>query len=204
MARAMAFLRLWVFRHRGIIPIPFVISVAVFNRPTYPYESALDILLDALGFVVVLAGLGLRLWAVGHAGAQTRSYKLRAPRLVTSGPYAYVRNPIYVGNLLIGLGVVIMAESWAALLVLLVVFVIEYGAIVSLEEEFLAATFGVAYEQYRRHVPRWMPRFSAAPVAGADGFFWRAVRKEHQALISALGMALTVELAEAIFRLSVR
>lgn len=199
----MASFRLWVFEHRGFIPVPFIGSLVLFSAPTHPYESSLDVLLDVLGVAVTAAGLALRAWAVGHAGPHTRSYKLRAPRLVTSGPYAHVRNPIYLGNLIIALGVVIMAESWIALAILLVGFSVQYGAIVSLEEEFLTRAFGQRYEEYCRQVPRWLPRLTSAR-SEAGGFSWRAIRKEHQAVLSGLAMIAVVELAKHVHRLFLR
>jgi protein-S-isoprenylcysteine O-methyltransferase Ste14 len=200
MARSML-LRLWIFRHRGGIPVLFVLSAMFFASPTYPYEPALDVWLDLLGVAVIGLGLTLRLWAVGHAGAHTRSCKLRAPRLVTTGPYACVRNPIYLGNLLIGLGVVVMAESWICLGILFVGFSLEYGAIVSLEEEFLTRTFGEAYLVYVRRVPRWVPKVSALSSTLGGEFSWRATRKEYHAVFSALAMAGAVELGKRGARL---
>ena len=197
-------LRFWVFRHRGLIPIPFLLGVVLFGEPTYLEESFLDELFDIVGVTIIVCGLALRAWAVGHAGSHTRSYKLRAPRLVTSGPYAYVRNPIYLGNLIIGLGIVILAESWVALVMLLIVFSVEYGAIVSLEEEFLFKTFGERYEEYRRLVPRWVPRLTPVQIGVSDRFSWRALRKEYLAALSASLIAGIVELAEELHRLVLR
>ena len=200
MLRMVSRFRHWVFRHRGIIPVPFLLGLILFNAPTSPYGS-LDLFFDALGVAVISSGLALRAWAIGYAGPHTRSCKLRSPRLVTSGPYAYVRNPIYLGNLLIGLGVVTMMESWVALGVLLVVFSVEYGSIVSLEEEFLRKAFGDRYEEYRRQVPRWVPRLSPVRADGSEPFSWRALRKEYLAALSALSMAGAVEVAEQVGRL---
>lgn len=154
-----------------------------------------DLWLDLLGLGLINLGLLVRVWAIGYAGGATRSYKLRAARLVTVGPYAYVRNPIYLGNLLIGLGIVFVSGSWVALAVLAIVFSIEYGAIVSLEEEFLTRTFGDAYREYAGRVPRWLPRLrrSPAPAAASAAFSWRAVRKEPLAVLSAYAMAVSVE-----------
>ena len=195
--------RLWIFRHRGVIPIAFILSILFFNfftDATSPYDSVLEM----LGVAVIGGGLALRAWAVGYAGRHTRSYKLRSPRLVTSGPYAFVRNPIYLGNLLIGLGIVIMAQKWIVFGVFLVGFWAEYGAIVSLEEEFLSNAFGDRYDEYRRRVPRWLPRLTPAQTSAPDSFSWRALRKEYLAVLSALVMAGAVELSEHLRSLILR
>jgi protein-S-isoprenylcysteine O-methyltransferase Ste14 len=192
---------LWLFQHRWAVPIPFILTVAIFNAPTYPYKSMFDVLSDLLGLAVIASGLVLRAWAVGYAGSHTRSYRLRSPRLIMTGPYAYVRNPIYLGNFVIGLGVVIMTESWVAFIVFLGVFGVEYGAIVRVEEHFLAAAFGDRYEEYRNRIPRWLPRLSPAPTAEPAAFSWRPLRKERSAVLSAVAMATAIELGEFLHRL---
>jgi protein-S-isoprenylcysteine O-methyltransferase Ste14 len=184
----------WVFRHRGLIPVPSVLLV-ILSSFVIP-ANVRDRWLDLLGLGLMNLGLVVRVWAIGYAGGSTRSYRLRAGRLVTAGPYNYVRNPIYLGNLLVGLGIVFVSGTWVALVVLAIVFSIEYGAIVSLEEEFLTRTFGDAYRQYVERVPRWLPRLRGvpAPVPAPTEFSWRAVRKEFLAVLSAYAMAGAVDL----------
>lgn len=89
-----------------------------------------------------------------------------------------------------------MAGSWVALAVLAIVFSIEYGAIVSLEEEFLIRTFEDAYREYAQRVPRWLRRLRGPviPEPVPATFSWRAVRKEPLAVLSAYAMAVLVEL----------
>lgn len=115
------------------------------------------------GVLLVLLGESIRFWGVAYAGPATRTTKkVTCARLVTEGPYAYVRNPLYIGNFLIGLGFMIMA--WALmpwmLLVFVVLFLLQYSAIVHLEEEFLSQKFGKTYRTFQNHVPRWIPRLS--------------------------------------------
>lgn len=186
----------WVFRHRGLMPLPFLLGVVLFSASAYPFGSTVDWLFDLLGVAVICGGLALRAWTVGQLGSHGRSAKLRAPRLVTSGPYANVRNPIYLANFFIGLGVAITAKNWIALAVFFLVFWAEYGVIVSAEEEFLTRAFGDRYEEYRRRVRRWVPRLIPPQPRTGGAFSLRALRKEHLAALSALGMAGIVELGE--------
>ena len=91
------------FKNRSYTPIPFLVVLFLFGRPA--------IISLIIGFIVSASGELLRIWAVSYAGSETRTTKLGASVLVTQGPYAYVRNPLYLGNLLIYFGVSIMANS---------------------------------------------------------------------------------------------
>src|ERR1700693_1881606 len=84
------------FRHRGTLLAMPAVALVAFGRP-----SAGSI---ALGLPLALAGEALRCWAVGYSGVTTRSGTVTAPALVTAGPYAHVRNPLYAGNFLTALG----------------------------------------------------------------------------------------------------
>lgn len=126
-----------------------------------------------VGGIVALLGEAMRFWGVAYAGPLTRvTGNVGAPELVTSGPFSYVRNPLYVGNILLYVGFGIMANALTPWLVAATsfYFVVQYAAIVSLEEEFLQKEFGPLFEEYRRSVPRFTPRVT--PV--------REIQKEHQ------------------------
>jgi protein-S-isoprenylcysteine O-methyltransferase Ste14 len=109
-----------------------------------------------------MCGELLRIWAVSYAGSETRTTKLGASALVTQGPYAYVRNPLYLGNLLIYFGVSIMANSLFPLLQIIgiIYFYAQYYFIINEEEEFLRAKFKDKYEEYARSVPRFIPKLA--------------------------------------------
>jgi protein-S-isoprenylcysteine O-methyltransferase Ste14 len=108
--------------------------------------------------LLVVLGLGLRAWAGGSAGRHTRRATIEAPQLATGGPFAYVRNPIYLSSIILGLGMVgLLGDPWMFALYVLV-FVFLYGAIVPAEEQFLRREFGEEYTRYCEHVPRLWPR----------------------------------------------
>lgn len=157
-------IRAWVFQARSYTPIPLLIAVLVLAEP-----GAMSF---AAGGVVALAGEAIRLWAVGYAGAATRTRHVGAPALITNGPYAYVRNPIYAGNFILSLGLCIMAWAWMPYMlgVFALAFGVQYALIVSLEEDRLCETFGEAYARYVAYVPRFFPRFSRYPHATAFPF----------------------------------
>jgi hypothetical protein len=113
-----------------------------FARPT---SSSL-----VAGGVIGAAGLALRAWAAAH---------LRKGRFLTLfGPYAHLRNPLYVGSFLLGFGVVWAGGQPLFLLPLVAYFAWIYPWHVGREEEELSTTFGDAYERYRGAVPAVIPR----------------------------------------------
>jgi protein-S-isoprenylcysteine O-methyltransferase Ste14 len=117
----------------------------------------------AAAVLLVLAGEALRLWAVGHIGRRSRTREAGVGALVDVGPYARMRNPLYVGNLLIWSGFGL--AGWPTLLVVLPALVLHYNVIVRWEEGRLADTIGAPYRDYLQRVPRWVP--TGAPRAGA-------------------------------------
>jgi protein-S-isoprenylcysteine O-methyltransferase Ste14 len=126
-----------------------------------------------LSAFLVLLGLGIRALADGYAGRHTRTEEIEAPRLSTGGPYSFVRNPIYVGSMVIGLGMVGLLSSWIALIPYLAVFGIFYFAVIPAEEQFLRKTFGRQYEDYCQNVPRMRPRLGPWPGAEKTAFDWK-------------------------------
>ncbi|HHL71815.1 MAG TPA: isoprenylcysteine carboxylmethyltransferase family protein [Bacteroidetes bacterium] len=146
-------IREFLFNYRSYTPIPLLIAVLILADPT-----AQTLL---VGFAIALLGESIRIWGVRHAGGATRTTSgAGASSLITHGPFAYVRNPLYVGNFLLSGGLVIMSWAWMPwmLIVFVAVFALQYSMIVSLEEEELHKRFGDEYREYCEQVPRWIPR----------------------------------------------
>lgn len=114
----------------------------------------------AWSVVLVVAGLWLRGYASG--------YVKKNQELTTSGPYAYTRNPLYLGSMLIAAGFTLALMSWAVALVLAVGFAIIYIPVIASEERFLGATFP-GFNEYCRRVPRLIPRFTPARTSVEQG-----------------------------------
>jgi hypothetical protein len=105
----------------------------------------------------VIAAESLRLWAVHHIGVISRTRSERLGPLVASGPFAILRNPLYVGNIVLWVGLALTARLvWLAPGILLLLG-LEYHAIVRWEERLLESRFGDAYRAYAARVPRWIP-----------------------------------------------
>lgn len=131
-----------------------------------------------LGAVVALSGQLIRGVTIGfrYVIRGGRGRQVYAEDLVTDGIYAHVRNPMYVGNLLIVAGVAIAANSWPTLLLGVPLALFMYVCIIAAEEEYLLGRFGEAFKAYCRDVPRWLPRPGALLRQGeAMQFRWRRV-----------------------------
>jgi protein-S-isoprenylcysteine O-methyltransferase Ste14 len=142
-------IRNFFFKNRSYTPIPLAILIIYFSEPALPY------LWYGLGCLVV--GELIRFWAVRYAGGITRTMKVGAHALCSSGPFAHVRNPLYIGNLFDFTGIVLMAGAsniWAMLIVTWVFFIIQYALIIDLEEETLIGLFSEEYELYKSNVPQ--------------------------------------------------
>ncbi len=142
-----------LFEYRSYTPLPFLAVMVIFSEPTP--KSLL------LGFSIVIVGELLRLWGVAFAGSETRTTgPVGGTFLVTTGPFAYVRNPLYLGNMLIYVGIGVMSNALFPWLMIaaLTYFLLQYSLIVSLEEEHLDVAFGEEYQRYRASVPRFFPK----------------------------------------------
>jgi protein-S-isoprenylcysteine O-methyltransferase Ste14 len=169
----------WLFIRRGWLPwllLPLLLLSSRFKTPLGWSGIALACLWLAVGEAI-------RLWAVGYAGTRTRT---RMPDgqledLVTAGPYAHVRNPIYVGNCAVALGIAFLFEQPLLAAPLLLLVFAAYQPVVHWEEQLLADKFGELYQRYREAVPRWLPQLRGTTPASGHRFSWQ------QALFSERG-----------------
>lgn len=170
-----------LFRYRSYIPIPFFLAVVIFAR--------FDPWLLVAGIIVVIGGEALRYAGVGYAGYATRTTTVGASQLVTAGPFAHVRNPLYVGNILLGLGFTLGAGGLFPWLPLgyVVITGAYYYFIVRAEENFLGDKFGEEYTEFRRHVPRFLPRLTSWQEHSQHKWegrvAWRSERRTFQTII---------------------
>jgi protein-S-isoprenylcysteine O-methyltransferase Ste14 len=177
----------WLFRRRTVISIPLAVALLA-----VPASSAQPSALVTAGAVLVALGEAIRLWGVRYIGAISRTRSDRLGRLVASGPFALVRNPLYLGNVVLWGGFAITARlPWLAP-VLVAILAFEYHAIVRWEERLLEARLGERYRAYAARVPRWFPRMSSQGFSEAPAFSWReTLYSERGTLIAiAIGFAL--------------
>ena len=152
-----------VFKNRSYSPIPFLLLMLVFQQATPASLIA--------GFAVALLGEFFRFWGVAYAGSETRrTGEVGATYLVVSGAFAHLRNPLYLGNMLMYLGIGIMSYSLFPYLqiIALAFFMWQYYVIINEEEGFLVQKYGKAYEEYRAAVPKLIPSLKAYPNPGIE------------------------------------
>ena len=147
----------WLFRQRTLMPIPISLALLIL-----PGEAASSTLLMATGVALTVAGEIVRLWAVHHIGVISRTRSDRLGPLVASGPFALVRNPLYVGNIALWAGFAIVARLVWMAPVIVALLGAEYHAIVRWEERLLESRLGDAYRAYAARVPRWLPTFTTS------------------------------------------
>lgn len=138
----------------------------------------------AEGLVLVVIGEAIRLWAVGYIGRISRTTGDNVGQLVAVGPYTWVRNPLYVGNILLYAGFGVICWPWVFILVPLLLAY--YQCIVTWEEWNLTRQLGSSYEKYLATVPRWVPRWSRVTVTPTP-LSWRlgeALRSERSTLLA--------------------
>jgi protein-S-isoprenylcysteine O-methyltransferase Ste14 len=167
------------------VPLGFVFAVLYFwlARPTWKFI--------ALGAIGIAPGLLIRALASGHVR--------KNEALATSGPYAYTRNPLYLGSLLMGIGFAVAARSWWVGVVLVVMFFAIYVPVIRDEEAFLRQRFP-EFEAYARSVPRMLPRFTLARTNEDGGGFSLDLylkHREYNALLGSVAM-----LAALIFKMT--
>lgn len=176
-----------LFRLRSLTPVP-VIAVCAWLLWTAqgqpgPGGAGVDLALDVVGLLLACSGQVLRFYVLGRVpeGTSGQNLSIQASTLNTTGPYAFVRNPLYVGNLGIVLGLCLMAHVPLIYPVVLGFFFGEYHFIIRAEEAFLRSKFGEAFDEFVRTVPRWVPRLTPAKRGALreGGFDWRrALKKE--------------------------
>jgi protein-S-isoprenylcysteine O-methyltransferase Ste14 len=168
------------------VPLGFVFA-AVFlwlARPTW--QSMLASLL------LVAPGVWLRAYAAG--------YVRKNAELTRTGPYAYTRNPLYLGSMMIAFGFAAAAGSWVILVVLAVLFAVIYLPTIRSEEMYLREHFA-GFEEYAAKVPRLLPRMTAAEFPAhenASGGTFSAMQWRHHREYNALMGAGAIYLALAV------
>ncbi len=180
----------WIVRWQKIarrirVPLGFLAGVLyLFELLRHaPHPAAV-----AWSLALVLPGVWLRAYASGTVKKNRE--------LAITGPYAYTRNPLYLGSMLIAAGFAVALLSWPMALVLAVIFVVIYVPVIAGEERFLRAAFP-CFDDYCRQVPRLIPRLTPARPAGAEttpsaeaGSFSFMLYLQHREYNAGVGAAL--------------
>lgn len=162
---------------RSRVPLGFVFAAAYlwFARPNWISIAA--------GFAIAIAGILVRAVASGHIQKNAA--------LATSGPYAYTRNPLYLGSIIIAIGFIVAARNWWIGLATLAMFAFIYLPVIKAEEKYLRSTFA-GYNEYASAVPRLFPRFTRykSGDGNEDSEFSTALYMRHREYNAAIGSVL--------------
>jgi protein-S-isoprenylcysteine O-methyltransferase Ste14 len=176
-----------LFKFRSFTPVPVILLGAFLlwrsRGVPGPGGASIDAWLNIIGIALALLGQALRFYTLGLVpeGTSGQGNQLEAVTLNTQGPYAFVRNPLYVGNLGICLGLLLVAHDPLVYALGLLFFFGEYHFIIRAEENFLRSRFAETFDDYCRRVRRWWPRLSRAYSGQLRQSFdvSRAFKKEH-------------------------
>lgn len=161
-------LKRWVVRKRTMFSLLIPLVFVVFAKPT--------VSLLAVGFVLAALGEAIRIWAAGCISKNAE--------LACKGPFAYVRNPLYLGSLFIGASYCVMSGLWWSVPITAVMYYYFYVGTIVNEEEHLRDVLGEAYARYCESVPRLLPRLAPWRCDGQP-FSWEKVwhNREHHSII---------------------
>jgi len=153
----------WLFTRRTGLPLPLALALLLI-----PSAEKRSLSLFA-GAAMVAIGELIRLWAVHHIGAISRTRSDRLGPLVSTGPFSLVRNPLYLGNIALWVGFALSAGLLWMVPVIVLVLGLAYHAIVRWEERLLESRRGEEYRAYAARVPRWMPALHHGGHGGPGG-----------------------------------
>jgi len=163
----------WI-RWRVRVGYPVGIAAFWFARPRAEWLLC--------GACVAVLGLLLRGYAAGHL----RKHK----QLATSGPYAFTRNPLYLGSVLLAAGFAVASRSWTSAVLLAAYLAIFYPTVIRREQDELKKLYGEAFSQYAARVPAFWPRLSPA-MWPAGSFSWGLYRQNRE-YEAAIGLAVAM------------
>ncbi|MBI4970652.1 MAG: isoprenylcysteine carboxylmethyltransferase family protein [Candidatus Omnitrophica bacterium] len=147
-----------------------------------------------VGVPIAIIGELIRLWASGYLEKKGRLF-------ACGGPFAFVRNPLYVGNFLVGLGVAFVIGRIWILALYVIGFIVLYAGTVRSEEEELTERFGAPYRKYLKEVPRFIPRLTPYADRQKTSFKWKLILKhrEYVTIIFLVVLFLGLHLWQALF-----
>jgi protein-S-isoprenylcysteine O-methyltransferase Ste14 len=178
-----------LFKKRSYVPLlllPLVIIVMLFSND-YPQNFAQSFGWKMFALFVGMCGMAYRAWVIGQVPAGTSGRNTHgqvAEVLNTTGPYSVVRHPLYVGNFIIILGIVLWAGVWWLVLLYCLLFWVYYERIMMAEENFIHGKFGKDFEEWSSRVPAFLPSFKNYVPSKLDFSFKNVLRREYSGLIN--------------------
>jgi protein-S-isoprenylcysteine O-methyltransferase Ste14 len=173
----------WSYKNRNRLLVILVLLILVV---CYHHNRTFSLLNWQISFPLIVLGQTIRIWSVG---VRESNRHLKIP--VTAGPYAYLRNPSYLGTFFIGLGIVIMGGLLLFIPIYVALFFLLYQPTILWEEDKLTRKYGEPYVTYISTVPRWIPSIRPYPHRSAHTFLIReAFKREWGMILAILGLGL--------------
>jgi protein-S-isoprenylcysteine O-methyltransferase Ste14 len=199
----------WLFRWRSYLPVIMIgIFMLALREYEYPGQSeSLDHLWEAICLLISFTGLAIRIFTIGHTpkGTSGRNSKEQiADTLNITGAYSIVRNPLYLGNFFMGLGIALFAHLWWLTLIYILVFWLYYERIIFAEEAYLRKKFHNAYLEWATKTPAFIPIFSQYKKADLPFSVINVLRREYNGFFAVIIVMFLLEvlgdfLAEGVF-----
>jgi len=182
----------FLFRFRSFTPLPLILmAFLVFNPKDL---GKYNLVITLAGMSVTILGQLIRIVVVGFSqpGTSGREKFLKADQLNESGLYSITRNPLYLGNILIYLGLLLVFSNPFALVLLVLFLILQYYFIILAEEYYLQDKYGPEYSQYAERVPRLIPRFKAYSKAILKFDLKKVVFKENDSVFNQVVMFILI------------
>ncbi|MFH0947794.1 MAG: isoprenylcysteine carboxylmethyltransferase family protein [Elusimicrobiota bacterium] len=155
-----------LFKYRSYFFVPILLGLIIFTKPQMSFDSKIaDVFFDVFGFILALLGFYVRVLVIGYkkSGTSGRGTNIDVREVVTDGMYQVCRNPLYLANFLMWLGLTIMWWEIHFSIIIVGFFVAEYFFIIKAEESYLSDKFGKVYDDYKKSVPAFFPRIKNFP-----------------------------------------
>ena len=194
----------WLFRWRSYLPLfvlgLFLLAMRGYTRPGG--NESLETLWEGVCLFTGLFGLGIRIYTIGYTPKNTsgrNTKKQVADTLNTKGAYSVVRNPLYLGNFFMGLGVSLFAFFWWLALIYVLVFWLYYERIIFAEESFLTEKFGQEYVHWANKTPVIIPNLRLYQKADLPFSIRNVLRREYNGFFALIVCLFALELIGDMF-----
>jgi len=194
----------WLFRWRSYLPL-IVIAIFLLALREYEYpghSEKLAHIWEVVCLLVSFLGLGIRIVTIGHTprGTSGRNTKKQvAETLNTTGLYSVVRNPLYLGNFFMWLGIALFAHLWWLTLIYILVFWLYYERIIFAEEAYLRDKFGNEYLEWANKTPAFIPKLSQYRKANLPFSLRNVLRREYNGFFAVIVILFVLETVGEIF-----
>lgn len=194
----------WLFRWRSYLPLPAIgiFLLALREYEHFGHSERLDHIWEVICLIVSFLGLAIRIFTIGHTpkGTSGRNTKRQvAETLNTAGAYSITRNPLYLGNFFMGLGIALFAHIWWLALIYVLIFWLYYERIIFAEEAFLRNKFGDEYLEWANSTPVFFPKFSQYKKPDLPFSFKNVLRREYNGFFAVIVAFSFLETVGEIF-----